>query len=280
MSAFSSGSTSEWLSKQSAVSMVWSDFGLSCFDYPLDRKNRDTVCTLLTDLPFKIIAVWLVSRPINGGKNNSKFEHWAIKIQAPPALISIDFLESNKKGAFGLCQTTASDAELEDFLHYFVKHKNNNYKNKNNIGKIRKKWDIIASVTPSPLKNTSYLKYIDDYDLNKLKSYMIHKKQKNKNKNNNNDNKEINILKEININRKVCDISDFLQMWTQITEKDNKDKPYNPIKHNCQQFAADLFQFLVGHKKEYQQKVKDVKEKVQSPFDKKRYNDDEKQETK
>eukprot|EP00483_Globobulimina_turgida_P012457 UN12480 len=50
------------------------------------------------------------------------------------------------------------------------------------------------------------------------------------------------------------------------------DKSYNPITCNCQQFAADLFQYLVGHKKEYIEKVKTVKAGVQSPFDKRKYN--------
>eukprot|EP01084_Bolivina_argentea_P134145 236680_1 len=260
---------SEWVSTQIARSMVWSDFGLSCFDYPLDRKNRDTVCTLLTDLPFKIVALWVVGRPVNG-YTNSKFEHWCVKIQAPPALISIDFLESKKKGAFGLQQTTATDAELEDFLHYFVRNEN---------GKIKKKWHIISSVTPSPLKNTSYLKFIDDHDLKKLKAFM----KKNNNKHNTNSEQ---LVKHININRKICDIADFLGMWTESQTQMRKssfnpkkntndtitiEKTYNPITGNCQQFAADLFQYLVGHKKEYSFKVKEVQLKVQSPYDKKRY---------
>ena len=101
MSFVSKSSPSEWTSTQVAKSMVWSNFGLSCLDYPLDRKNRDTIITLLTDLPFEIVAVWVVSRPVNGNAN-SKFLHWAVKIQAPPALISIDFLESKKKGCFGM----------------------------------------------------------------------------------------------------------------------------------------------------------------------------------
>lgn len=276
-STISRSNPSEWVSQQIATSMVWSDFGLSCFDYPLDRKNRDTVCTLLTDLPFKIIAVWVVGRPVNG-YSNSKFEHWAVKIQAPPALISIDFLESKKKGAFGLQQTTATDAELEDFLHFFVR---------DDKGKKKKKWNIIASVTPSPLKNTCYLKYIDDYDLNKLKSYMTSSSSTNNknNKNKSNNNKNVELIKHININRKVCDVADFLGMWTEqinnnnnnninTKNNNNKEKTYNPITGNCQQFAADLFEYLVGHKKEYQQKVKDVKVQVQSPFDKKRYKQD------
>eukprot|EP00484_Ammonia_sp_Unknown_P017103 CAMPEP_0197026290 /NCGR_PEP_ID=MMETSP1384-20130603/6411_1 /TAXON_ID=29189 /ORGANISM="Ammonia sp." /LENGTH=383 /DNA_ID=CAMNT_0042454933 /DNA_START=20 /DNA_END=1171 /DNA_ORIENTATION=+ len=281
-STVSKSNPSEWASTSFATSMVWSDFGLSCLDYPLDRKNRDTVCTLLTDLPFEIVAVWVVGRPVNG-YTNSTFEHWAVKIQAPPALISIDFLESKKKGAFGLQQTTATDAELEDFLHYFVRDENHN--------KHKKKWHIISSVTPSPLKNTSYLKYIDDHDLKKLKAFM----QRNNNGQHSKPSSlelDTQLVKHINIKKKVCDIADFLGMWTE-TESHRKslsspslssphatdfnakskkvEKTYNPITGNCQQFACDLFQYLVGHKAEYQEKVEFVQCQVQSPFDKKKY---------
>eukprot|EP01084_Bolivina_argentea_P272456 463898_1 len=158
----------------------------NALDYPLDRKNRDTVCTTLTELPFKIVAVWVVSRPSNG-ISSSLYDHWCVKVQAPPALVSIDWLESKKKGAFGLQLTTATEAELQDFLNYIVRHEN---------GKIRKKWHIIASVTPSPMRNTSYLKFINDHDLHKLKAFM----KKNNNKHNTNSGQ---FVKHININRKV-----------------------------------------------------------------------------
>merc|ERR1712173_79091 len=73
-------------------------------------------------------------------------------------------------------------------------------------------------------------------------------------------------------NRKVSDISNFLGVWTQSNngrKKSAMDASYNPITRNCQQFAADLFDFLVGHKKEYLQKVKDVRSLFQSPYDQK-----------
>ena len=214
----------------------------------------------MSDLTFEIVAVWVVARPVNGHKN-TKFNHWCVKIQAPPALISIDFLESKKKGAFGLQQTTATDAELADFLHFFVRESNGT--------KRREKWRIIASVTPSPLKKTSYLKYIDDYNLKKLKTFI----KANKSNKQRLDGSEL--VQHINIKRKVCDISDFLGMWTEskgFNKKKKKsvmDASYNPITKNCQQFAADLFDFLVGHKEEYAQRVKDVRSLFQSPYDQK-----------
>merc|ERR1711902_213009 len=39
--------------------------------------------------------------------------------------------------------------------------------------------------------------------------------------------------------KRVCDICDFIEMWT------HKNKKYNAITNNCQHFAVDLFSFLV-----------------------------------
>merc|ERR1712013_96433 len=92
------------------------------------------------------------------------------------------------------------------------------------------------------------------------------------------------LVQRIEIKRRVCDIADFLGMWTELETKKKKGKKtkaktktakgktYNPITGNCQQFAADLFEFLVGHKAEYKHKVQQVKNQVQSPYDRKRYN--------
>eukprot|EP01084_Bolivina_argentea_P134146 236682_1 len=250
----SKSNLSEWTSINIAKSMVWSDSGLSLFDYELDRRNADTVCTLLHDLQFKIVAVWIVGRPLNGYKKTS-YEHWSIKIQAPPALLSMDWLESKKKGAFGLQQTVATDAELEDFLHYFVR--------KQDGSKIKKKWRIISSVTPSPLKNTSYLKYIDDHDIQKLKAFM---------KKNNNKRNVTDLVQHIDIKKNVADIADFISMWTETLTKTGQKRAvtYNAITRNCQQFAVDLFDFLVGYK--YSEKVQYARVRVQSPFDKQKYN--------
>ena len=93
-------------------------------------------------------------------------------------------------------------------------------------------------------------------------------------------------VKHININRTVCDIKDFLGMWTESEFSSPKkgrvktEKTYNPITANCQQFCADLFEYLVGHKKEYKQKVQAVKAKVQSPYDLKKYGVSANQKTK
>ena len=71
-------------SVSSAVSTVASlvhsnSSALSWFDYPVDRQNRGTVVEYLKDLKLKIIAVWLVSRPINHTDAGS-FEHWCVKM--------------------------------------------------------------------------------------------------------------------------------------------------------------------------------------------------------
>ena len=64
--------------------------------HEIDRQNCERVTALLLNLDYKIKAIWVVKRPINYDEQ-SKFDHWVLKIQAPPALISIDFLQYNKK---------------------------------------------------------------------------------------------------------------------------------------------------------------------------------------
>ena len=246
---------SEWISKNVAQAMLWSDFGLSLFESPLNRQQAEVVCTRLIDLNCKITAIWVVARPLNYN-NDGKFQHWAIKLQAPPSLISLDFLEVKQYGYIRYEETVASNVELKDFLFYY-------YNDKKQCAQKRKKWKILASVTPSPLHDTSYLKYLDQYDVETLKIYMKQqrkdrnkKKRKNNINNNNNDEKCDPLLKEINCKKRVCDIADFISMWTQNVDHKKKQKSssnmendvrgYHPIISNCQQFVADLFHWLVG----------------------------------
>merc|ERR1712176_1600714 len=44
---------------------------------------------------------------------------------------------------------------------------------------------------------------------------------------------------------------------------------YNPLTKNCQQFAAELFAYLVGDN--YKEEVKRVFERYQSPYDKRNW---------
>ena len=158
----------------------------SVADHPMNEKNVDNLCRVLVDFHFKIIRILIGSRPIkrlnHKKSNSSSFEHWTVKMEAPPILISIGFVECNKKGAFRFNQSMASDHELEDFLFYYVDAE-------------RHKLDVIASVD---IKNT---------------------------------------LNAINIKKRVCDIADFVEMWS-------SKRRYNPVSSNCQHFAVDLFSFL------------------------------------
>merc|ERR1719203_977512 len=263
------GKSTVSVSQSVGKSMVASNFGLSLFDRPLDRQNRDAVCTYLRDLPHQIVAIWICARPVNGISDDYGYEHWCVKIQAPPCLISIDFLESDSKGKFGLSVTTAMVAELQDFLMYFVL---------TDSGRQRMKWRIVSSVTPSPLANKNYKpEYLDPFALSTLKKYMktMKKSMKNNKKQNvvSTENDGV-ILKKIVCKKKVNDIADFLDMWTQrqVEHKNknkkkmkvvNKDKPYNAVTHNCQQFALHLFKWLVNAN--YPQKVKEASEQTQGP---------------
>ena len=73
----SSTQSSEATSLQSAEALVWSNFGLSAFDYPLNRENRNKVQSHLNDLTFEIVAVWVVARPLNGKKHTKLKVHTA-----------------------------------------------------------------------------------------------------------------------------------------------------------------------------------------------------------
>merc|ERR1712244_49120 len=139
-----------------------------------------------------------------------------------------------------------------------------------------KKWEIISSVTPSPLINSNYKpEYLDPHSLSTLKKYMKTLKKKSpkkgsNNKPNINDMDNDGILKKIKCNKKVCDIADFLEMWTEFEVKNKrKDKPYNAVSHNCQQFALHLFKYLVGT--HYPEKVQSASKQTQSPADIKAY---------
>eukprot|EP01084_Bolivina_argentea_P169759 294245_1 len=259
----SSVASSQSVSTSIGASMVASNSGLSLFDKPLDRENRDVVCGYLSDLSYKIVAVWLVARPISGISNGCTYEHWCVKIQAPPCLISIDFLESHGKGKFALSVTTAMEAELSEFLMYYVNTKEE---------RLAMKWRIIASVTPSPLINNKYKpNYLDPHELSTLKKYTkaVRKQSKKTHSQQSKVQKPIYnevVLQKIKCRKRVCDIADFLEMWTEFEVKNKKqDKPYNPVSHNCQQFALHLFKYLVGNN--YPQKVENATKQTQSPAD-------------
>lgn len=170
-----------------------------------------------------------------------------------------------------------------------------------------RKWEIVSSVTPSPVssaKNTAYYHFLDDHDLKKLKLFMNQNPQNGSKSNesgkankSNKSNKSSKSTKSkyekmtrINIGRRACDVAHFLEMWTESVDQRNqylsdsmssslsslngKGRVYNPITGNCQQFAAELFEYLVGHKQEYKQKVREVKRLAQSPWDKKKWSVD------
>lgn len=228
-------------------SMVIANSGLSLFDHPVNRENRNVVVNLLQDLSMPIIAVWLVSRPINR-EMSGDFQHWVVKIQAKGCLISIDFLESDGKGAFGLQQRTDIGAELGEFMYYNIVDSKTGEKTKH-------KWNIISSVTPHPLRNSKYVDYLSDFDRSRLEQYIKNAKIAPKDPS--------KFMKDIKCKRKVSDIAEFAALWT------HDDKGYNPITRNCQQFAAQLFAYLCGPN--YREEIERVFDEYQSPFDKRKW---------
>ena len=201
----------------------------SVLDYPLDEKNRDAVCSTLIEFNLRIIAIWIVSRPIIGYKKNANsFQHWTIKIQAPPILLSMGFVECDKMGAFRLDQTLSADQHLSNFLFYFIDNQ-------------RHRFEIVSSVTPSTNQH---------HQTKTLQEYMIMNTVQDK-------------IEPINIRKRVCDISDFIEMWT------HKNKKYNAITNNCQHFAVDLFAFLVH--KQYPNQVNRAINLMDDGCEKKKY---------
>ena len=182
------------------------------FDHPVNRENRNVVVNLLQDLNMPIIAVWLVARPINR-QMSGPFEHWCVKVQARGCLISIDFLESDGKGAFGLQQRTDVGAELSDFMYYSIL-------NPETRNKTKHKWEIISSVTPHPFRNVKYLNYLSDFDRLRLEEYIRNAKIAPKDPN--------KFMKDIKCKKRVCDIAEFAALWTV------DEIGYNPITKNCQ----------------------------------------------
>eukprot|EP01084_Bolivina_argentea_P320233 555597_1 len=146
-------------------------------NYPLNEKNRDTLCTTLIDFNLKINAVWIVSRPIKGYSKQNTFDHWCVKIQAHPILLTMGFVECNKKGAFRMDQTMTSDKNLKDFLYFSINSK-------------PRKLDIISCVTPTLINSNNHM---DLYSVHTLKKYVNEK---------------------INIKKRVCDIADWIEMWS------------------------------------------------------------------
>ena len=249
-------------SKSVAASMVASK-STNILDYELDRENRDAACTSLNQFTDDIIAVWIIARPIDG---MAKWEHWTLIVQGRKCIVSLDFLEHNGKGSFRVKSKPATQAELNDFFFYQY------------VNKPKEKYRIVSSVTPSPLREKIYWDYIDEQEKQRLKQFVKENKTKRKENNldlddikSNNDNNNGNniISKAIKANSKVCDIVNFLEMWTEVFDKaEKKDKPYNPIKHNCQNFAVELFEYLVDNK--YKDKVELAQGQLQSPADKKK----------
>eukprot|EP01084_Bolivina_argentea_P234470 394749_1 len=236
--------------------------GLCVGSNPIQRRTLDITCTFLTDCTCKIKAIWICSRPFDENHSNMNIEHWCIKVYAPPTCVSIDLFDIK----FGLEITISKDDAISDSLENLLMYDGSNNK---------QKWNIIASITPSPLKNISYLKYIDNDEISMLKKFMkAHKYPFHMTKRQshdilvvsgyirmNMDNvyipseliplivgfyycfEEYYPAKTIKCNKKVCDIADFIGMWAQ----DQVGQTFRMNNLCNKEFAIDLFQFLVGN---------------------------------
>ena len=250
------------------------------FDNPLNGQNRDMVISHLSQMADKIVAVWIVARPVNW-QNKSKFEHWSVIIRGEQILILLDFLEHNNRGAFRLKALPYSDSE---FIEFFKWKPPDEQQNDEKNEKIKpQKYRIVASVTPSPLMDKSYFGYVDEKEEKKLKKYIKEKKKHTANGDDVKYDENDDLCKVIKTDKNVTDIGDFVSRWSVLEEekkkkkkdekkknlqnkpKAAKGKPYNWVSHNCQQFAVHLFEDIVGNA--YKDKVKYASEQTQSPAD-------------
>lgn len=191
---------------------------LSCFQIKIDSFNVDEVVGILSPYSLAIQAIYIVSRDIDKFQAMN-LRHWAVKINAYPLLLSIDFTATPNGAQFNLDTVMASQCEMNDFFHYLkYDPKLNKYH--------RLEWDILSFVEPSHDIKTNELISINCNDL------------------------------------KVCDIASFIYQFA------NNTKDYNPVRNNCQRFAYELYDFVIGEN--YPNKVKEIEKLLQSQFDKNR----------
>lgn len=239
-----------------AESSVESNSPLSWFDYPLNQKNVMQVVSTLGDFTEPIIAIWIVARPVRREANGG-FMHWCVKVQSQSSLISIDFLESRGKGAFAVRERSNLPSEWDDFMKYELTDPKTGQKFPSDRWP---KWEIIACVTPHALSKTrGSHKYNKEY-LSRAKyealkrdtriMEALDKKKRDYSK----------FPGKIQTERRICDIATFCKLFTM----DNKG--YHMIYKNCQQFAAELFAYMLPGDTYKKEKAK-VFELYQSPHD-------------
>ena len=217
-------------------------------------------------------------------KSWKRLQHWAVKLHAPPYLITIDFFEREKHGSFCVEIHLASLTEIDMFLKYPIKYTNSKT---NEIHKRSLEWKRLVCVVPVFKNNLVY--FVNDESkipiaieaaanyAQKSKRREQHKNSdshsSHSNSNNSNSNhshshgcehfssplEENSNMETIDINKYVCDVGDFLQNWYEKTRK------YDPLDSNCQLFAFDLFEFLVKNTK-FDYKIDVLRKYFQSPL--------------
>lgn len=69
--------------------------------------------------------------------------------------------------------------------------------------------------------------------------------------------------RDIEVDRRVCDVANFCSFFTA------DGRGYNAITKNCQQFAAELYAFLIGD--HYREERERVFRRYQGPYDKRQW---------
>jgi len=239
-----------------AAASVKSKSGLSWFDHPLNHKNTVKVMNALADFTEPITAVWLVGRPVNRELNGGLM-HMMVKVQSKSVLVSIDFVENRGQGAFALKQRSNIGGEWDVFMKYEVTDPSTGMAT-------MEKWKILASVMPHCLYRNTEGQYPNShYDERYMSRHKrrVFKRQWDRLEKVKREQRDYSKFpKRIRCSKRVCDIGKFCKQFT----ADNKG--YNVITKNCQQFAAELFAFLLDDE-EYKEERERVFGLYQSPHD-------------
>jgi len=242
------------VSKQMVASLAQQLLG-----YEIDRQDVDSTMTSLREYDdCNIHAVWLCSRPILRIANG-RFQHWCIKIHGGSTLLEMDFFEKDGKGAFGLKAKTTMVSELDEFLKYFIQNDKKEWE--------EKQYTILACVLPTlPLSEEEQ----EEQEEEQKKTMLLPETQMNKMY------KMPELISQCLdeyeeqgqldgfipckfSNRQVSEVINFLEEWT------IKYKEYNALSCNCQTFAKDLYEFIIG--KDYHYQLEEIIHKMQSFMD-------------
>ena len=170
-------------------------------------------------------------------------QHWAVKMDATPCLITMDFsVCTDGNAGFSVEVVMKSQVEICDFFYYYQKipkNKKGNNNNNNNSKKNKNNGDGRSY-------SNSIVHGDNGFDYRRLKWNVL---------------SFVNPIKKMGDKSdiRVVDIADFIYSFT------NSTGNYNAVTNNCQSFAYRLYKKVIGHK--YPIKCSQIGKLLQSPHD-------------